>query len=122
MEPPDFTASLAPNTLIHQRYLVVRVIGRGGMGAVYEAIDQRLGNRVALKQMLLSGPLFSSAFQREARILAGLRRPALPKVSDYFADSTGQFLVMEFLPGTDLGALLAERKARYSWCCAVGWV
>lgn len=74
MEPPDFTASLAPNTLIHQRYLVVRVIGRGGMGAVYEAIDQRLGNRVALKQMLLSGPLFSSAFQREARILAGLRR------------------------------------------------
>lgn len=107
MEPPSF-AGLAPDTLIHQRYLVVRTIGRGGMGAVYQALDQRLGHSVALKQMTVSGPGVAAAFEREARLLANLRHPALPRVSDFFSDPLGQFLVMEFIPGSDLGALLAE--------------
>jgi hypothetical protein len=118
-QPP--TTSLEPNTLVHERYQIVRVIGRGGMGAVYEAIDQRLGNRVAIKQMLLAGPQFSAAFQREARILAGLRHPALPKVSDHFTDSTGQFLVMEYLPGDDLGKLLGERAAPFPIMEVLRW-
>jgi Tol biopolymer transport system component len=100
---------LTPNTLIHDRYLVVQQIGRGGMGAVYEAIDQRLGNHVALKQTLVGDPQLDKAFAREARLLASLQHPALPVVSDYFADSAGRFLVMQFIPGDDLATLLLRR-------------
>ncbi|EFO79060.1 serine/threonine protein kinase [Oscillochloris trichoides DG-6] len=103
--PAEFPA----NTLINQRYLITRTIGRGGMGAVYEAVDQRLGATVALKQMTVTGANVATAFEREARILASLRHPALPKVSDFFADAQGQFLVMEYIPGNDLGHLLTKR-------------
>ena len=106
---PQSHAGFPPSTLIHGRYLITRMIGRGGMGAVYEAVDQRLGATVALKQMTVSGAGVSAAFEREAHILAGLRHPALPKVSDFFSDGPSQFLVMEFIPGTDLGTLLAQR-------------
>src|SRR5436309_10697917 len=103
-------APLAPDMLIHERYRIVRLIGQGGMGAIYEAIDQRLGNTVALKQTLLSGAQQDRAFEREARLLAGLRHPALPVVSDYFADGVGRFLVMQYIPGADFGALLKQRN------------
>jgi hypothetical protein len=102
---------LAENTLLQSRYLVVRQLGRGGMGAVYEAVDQRLGARVALKETLASGETLRRAFEREARLLSGLRHPALPVVTDYFAEGEGRFLVMQYIPGDDLGALL-ERAAR----------
>jgi hypothetical protein len=114
-------AGIAQHTLIHERYLVTRTIGRGGMGAVYEAVDQRLGNTVALKQMLVGGANLSAAFEREARILAGLRHPSLPRVTDYFSDALGQFLVMEFIPGTDLGSLLAQRGRPFPVEEVLGW-
>jgi serine/threonine protein kinase len=72
---------LAANTLLQGRYRIIRPIGQGGMGAVYEAKDERLGCTVALKQTLMSGGVHSQAFEREARILAQLRHPALPKRS-----------------------------------------
>jgi serine/threonine protein kinase len=109
---------LTPNTLIHDRYLVVQQIGRGGMGAVYEAIDQRLGNHVALKQTLAGDPHLDKAFAREARLLASLQHPALPVVSDYFADSVGRFLVMQFIP-RDV-ALAPRRAVPTSGCSALG--
>jgi hypothetical protein len=102
-----------PNTLVQNRYLIVRSIGQGGMGAVYEATDTRLGNTVALKQTLVGGAQLDRAFEREARILAGLRHPALPKVMDFFADPLGQFLVMEYIPGDDLARLLERRGAPF---------
>lgn len=105
---------LAPGTQIHDRYEIVRQIGRGGMGAVYEARDVRLGNQVALKQLLVQGDELANAFAREARLLSSLRHPALPVVSDYFAEDAGRFLVMQFIPGDDLAALLAERGAPFS--------
>src|SRR3954466_14678052 len=67
---------LAPNTLLYDRYLIVHQIGQGGIGAIYEAIDQRLGNRVALKQTLVSGAQLDKAFEREAKLLARLHHPA----------------------------------------------
>lgn len=100
---------LRPNTLVNNRYLIVLKIGQGGMGAVYEAIDQRLGNRVALKQTTMIGSEYDKAFEREAKILAGLRHPAFPVVSDYFTDEQGQFLVMQFIPGQNLDELLTQR-------------
>jgi eukaryotic-like serine/threonine-protein kinase len=97
---------LESGILLQNRYEVIQPIGRGGMGAVYLALDQRLGHNVALKETLFSDAMMVTAFEREARLLAGLRHPALPKVSDHFVDDHGQFLVMEFIPGDDLQDLL----------------
>ena len=79
------------------------------MGAVYEAIDQRVSCVVALKETLVEDDEMRSAFRREAALLANLRHPALPKVMDYFGDGEGLFLVMEYVPGHDLAELLALR-------------
>ena len=109
------------DTLIHARYRVVRQIGRGGMGAVYEAVDTRLGNTVALKQTLVRGVQLDDAFAREARLLSSLRHAALPVVSDYFADGEGHFLVMQFIPGTDLATLMGQRSAPFSLGEVLPW-
>src|SRR5512138_2085700 len=93
---------------LQDRYEIIEPIGQGGMGAVYLARDQRLGNTVALKETFFADTALLAAFEREARLLAGLRHPALPKVIDHFADSKGQFLVMEYIPGDDLHDLLEE--------------
>jgi len=105
---PYSIVPLLPSTLIYQRYMVVHLIGQGGMGAVYEAIDQRLGVSVALKQTLRTGKPFERAFKAEARLLATLHHPALPRVTDFFTDPCGQFLVMEFIAGDDLEMLLKQ--------------
>src|SRR5215475_2338692 len=94
---------LAPNSLIQNRYLVVNLIGKGGMGDVYLAVDQRLGSAVALKRTFFADDeMLGGAFEREAKILARLRHPVLPKVSDHFTDNGEQFLVMEHISGEDL--------------------
>ncbi len=105
--------SLAVGTLVQNRYRIVEEIGRGGMGAVYQAYDLRLGVNIALKQMKQdekAGEYLNRAFEREARLLAGLRHPTLPVVSDYFTDNGDKFLVMQFIPGQDLAAVLAEHQ------------
>jgi eukaryotic-like serine/threonine-protein kinase len=97
---------LESGTLLQKRYEIIEIIGKGGMGAVYLARDQRLGNTVALKETFFNDQMMLAAFEREARLLAGLRHTALPKVMDHFAEDDGQFLVMEFIPGEDLQDLL----------------
>lgn len=100
---------LTPGTLLQNRYLIVGPIGQGGMGAVYLAEDRRLGNKVALKEALFTDASMRRAFEREARILAQLRHPALPKVSDHFEEGSGQFIVMDYIPGDNLEEKLARR-------------
>ena len=98
---------LAPNSMIQNRYLVVHMIGKGGMGEVYLAVDQRLGSAVALKRTFFNdNNALGTAFEREARILARLRHPVLPKVIDHFAENGDQFLVMEHISGDDLAKRL----------------
>src|SRR5690242_13419868 len=71
------------------------------MGEVYEAVDMRLRNTVAVKRMTIDGAEANQAFEREARLLAALRHASLPVVIDYFTDE-GQFLVMQYIEGEDL--------------------
>jgi len=97
---------LSTDTILQNRYRVVGPLGRGGMGAVYEAFDERLSRTVAVKETLVETDELRRAFGREARLLANLRHPALPKVLDHFDEGGGLFLVMEFIPGDDLGHLL----------------
>ena len=60
---------LAPDTILQGRYRIVRQLGQGGMGAVYEAIDQRLDTTVALKETLFADERLRKQFEREARLL-----------------------------------------------------
>ncbi|MEO8574436.1 MAG: serine/threonine-protein kinase [Pyrinomonadaceae bacterium] len=110
--------ALAQNTLIQNRYLVVHLIGKGGMGEVYLAVDQRLGSAVALKRTFFAGDeILASAFEREARTLARMRHPVLPKVSDHFGEGDEQYLVMEHISGDDLAKRLeaAQKPFPVSW-------
>ncbi|MDM7920727.1 MAG: protein kinase [Pyrinomonadaceae bacterium] len=109
---------LAQNTMIQNRYLIVQLIGKGGMGEVYLAVDQRLGSAVALKRTFFAGDeLLGNAFEREARILARMRHPVLPKVSDHFLEGSEQYLVMEHISGDDLSKRLeaAQKPFPLSW-------
>ena len=112
---------LPPAKLIHERYRVVQLLGQGGFGAVYEALDLRLNRRVALKQLLHINERISRQFAREAQLLANLQHPALPRVTDHFTDPAGQFLVMDFIPGADLASLLLQRDAPFPVDQVYGW-
>jgi serine/threonine-protein kinase len=94
------------------RYELAEVIGRGGMGTVYRAVDLVLGRSVAVK--MLPGaladqdPSHVARFEREARAAAALSHPAVVAVYDTGADEAGRFIVMELVAGTSLAALLRE--------------
>src|SRR5438094_10598116 len=75
---------LSTDTILQQRYRIVRQLGQGGMGAVYEAVDERLDTVVALKETLFTDEKLRKQFEREARLLARMHHPALPRVSDHF--------------------------------------
>ena len=113
---------LPEKSILQGRYEILRPIGRGGMGAVYKANDMRLRCVVALKETLVNGDAARKAFEREAQLLAGLRHPALPKVSDHFTEDDGQFLVMDFITGDDLATLLAKRGGPFEAAHVVRWV
>jgi len=104
----DSRSLLRASILLHARYRIVRPVGCGGMGAVYEATDLRLGNTVALKQSLTSDAQMRKHFEREARLLAQLNHPVLPRVSDFFTEDNRAFLAMQFVEGDDLATLLAQ--------------
>ena len=104
---------LAPETVLQNRYRIVRLLGQGGMGAVYEAMDERLDTTIALKETLFADERLRKQFEREAKLLAGMHHPALPRVSDHFAEGEGQFLVMQFIPGDDLSQMMARKQGPF---------
>src|ERR1700730_12687564 len=105
---------LSPETMLQGRYRVVRQLGQGGMGAVYESVDERLDTVVALKETLFADEKLRKQFEREARLLARLHHPALPRVSDHFNEGDGQFLVMQYIAGEDLAEMLAQKNGPFS--------
>jgi serine/threonine protein kinase len=112
---------LAPGTILQSRYRVIKHLGEGGMGAVYEAIDLRLGHTVALKQTLTNDEGQWKQFEREARLLASLNHPALPRVSDYFTEGHRAFFVMQFVEGGDLAEIIAHQSGPLPRHAVVAW-
>ncbi len=108
--------TLALQSLLHGRYLVRKLLGQGGMGAVYLAEDRQVFNRLCVVKEML--PYFTTPaerqqaeqnFEREARLLASLRNPGIPQVYDYFIENNRYYLVMEWVEGENL----EERLARH---------
>src|SRR5213594_3642770 len=112
---------LSPETILQGRYRIVRQLGQGGMGAVYEAVDQRLDTVVALKETLFTDEKLREQFEREARLLARMHHPALPRVSDHFNEGDGQFLVMQYIAGEDFYEMLTRRNSPFSQAEVLRW-
>lgn len=107
-------------TLRH-RYRIEEILGQGGMGAVYRAFDINLGVSVAVKENLFTTQEYARQFRREATILASLRHPNLPRVTDHFViEGEGQYLVMDFIKGEDLRQRL-EREGPLSEDLVLPW-
>jgi serine/threonine protein kinase len=104
---------LASGLVLQSRYRVIKQLGQGGMGAVYEAVDERLDTTVALKETLFSDERLRRQFEREARLLARMHHPALPRVSDHFGEGDGQFLVMQYIAGDDLAQMMTDKRGSF---------
>jgi len=120
--PPSFgderaSQRLAPGFLLANRYLIQEVIGSGGMGSVYRARDMHFPNvprLVAVKEMINTSPdplvrqTIVQNFEREANILATLNHPSIPKIYDYFSFENRSYLILEYIHGKDLEAIINE--------------
>ena len=111
---------LSVGVVLRDRYQIVELIGRGGMGAVYRAEDLRLNGRFcAVKEVLpelIGVPGMEEQtheqFYREASVLARLDHSNLPKVSDYFSVAGREYLVMDYVPGRDLRQIVDEARRK----------
>jgi serine/threonine protein kinase len=111
------TQALQTGTALLNRYVIQDTLGVGGMGAVYRARDMHFPNVVkvvAVKEMVIQArdTLVRSTivhnFEREANLLATLDHPAIPRIYDYFTQNERSYLVLEYINGKDLEAVLNE--------------
>jgi hypothetical protein len=106
---------LQPGQVLRKRYLILRQLGRGGFGSVYQAQDRRHRNRlVAIKEIVASHlderatAEAIGAFHQEASLLSALRHPGLPQVYEYFSEQGCCYLVMQFIEGETLDVLMSR--------------
>src|SRR5262245_12879779 len=120
--PPGSPMSAAPETESAQvekptkfgQYRVVRMLAQGGMSQIFEGVHPQLGSRVALKVMLpalAAQPMAAARFLREAKAASQIRHQNVVQVFDIGTENNIPFIVMEFLEGSNLAQLLAERGA-----------
>lgn len=107
---------------LSQRYEIVREIGRGGMGVVYLARDPMLDREVAIKLLTPSAMTAEAQerFKREARIIAKMDHPGIVVVYDVGEHQGAMYLVMPYVRGTNLRALMQERSLRQYDIACVG--
>lgn len=113
------TGTLSQHHLLKQRYIIIKQVGKGGFGAVYQAADTHFGNRpVAVKEMSQNGlkpediVSASADFRREAQLLAGLVHPNLPRIYEQFTDTGRSYLVMDYIDGIPLAEQLAQLNGK----------
>ena len=121
------TGQLDRRTLLHKRYHIQRVIGQGGMGAVYQAKDVKRQTICAIKEMSLSmvpGSERQQAIQNfkiEAKMLWGLNHPNLPAFTGFFSEGQRYYMVMEYVDGYTLEELLERNNGPFSERRVLGW-
>src|SRR5512138_787147 len=112
------------------RYAIQEVVGLGGMGSVYRARDMHFPNvtkLVAVKEMINSAPdplvreTIVQNFEREANLLATLHHPSIPRIYDYFTLDSRSYLVLEFIHGKDMEAIINDTNGFLSEEQVLGW-
>src|SRR5579871_2968325 len=107
--PPLSSSGFAPGMVLAERYRIVALLGRGGMGEVYRAEDIKLGNVVALKflpALLQNDAAALTAFHGEVRNARQVSHPNVCRVYDIGEVNGQHFLTMEYIDGEDLASLL----------------
>ncbi len=113
---------------LQNRYQLLKILGKGGFGAVYLAEDIKLKRRCVVKQMLTRGrspkeiQISRTNFEREAKLLVDLNDPGhpnIPEIYDYFSVDSGNYLVMKYIEGRNLKDALEESDGRLPWQEAV---
>jgi eukaryotic-like serine/threonine-protein kinase len=108
---------LQAGVTLTNRYAIQEVVGLGGMGSVYRARDMHFPNvtkLVAVKEMINTAPdplvreTIVQNFEREANLLATLHHPSIPRIYDYFSLESRSYLVLEFIHGKDLEAIIND--------------
>lgn len=116
--------------MLANRYAIQEVIGIGGMGSVYRARDMHFPNvtkLVAVKEMINTAPdplvreTIVQNFEREANLLATLHHSSIPRIYDYFSVESRSYLVLEFIHGKDLEAIINESKNFLPEHQLLGW-
>ena len=117
---PVVSGPLKSGTLLAGRYRILREIGQGGFGAVYQAKDLRRHSRlVAIKQINLDQLRprevieATDSFNREVAFLSTLNHPNLPKIYDHFTDPSHWYLVMQYIQGQTLEDCLQKSRRGY---------
>jgi predicted Ser/Thr protein kinase len=109
--------------IIEDKYIVTRLLGRGGMGSVYLATQKRLNRPVAIKVLLshlVGSSSMRSRFEREARIVARLRHPAIVTIHDFGVLPSGHaYLVMEYLDGDTLRKVIGSGPQPHAAAMAI---
>jgi eukaryotic-like serine/threonine-protein kinase len=119
---------LDSDQILANRYRLILLVGQGTMGSVYDAEDIVFGRRVALKRMRYAPEASDRVieqtriqFEREAKILARLRHPNLPRVTDYFMYGDQQFLVMDYIEGQSLDEMLSLHHGSLPEATVLSW-
>lgn len=121
---------LPKGAVLQNRYEVIKVLGVGGMGAVYLTQDLRFSGVTrlcALKEMISTTPdphvrrLAVQSFMREANILVQLNHPGIPQIYDFFTEGVRSYLAMEYVKGSDLEEVLENTQGMLKEEIVVDW-
>lgn len=120
---------LSQGAVLHSQYLIEEFLTRGGMGAIYKAIDKKGGNAfVALKECSPQDQnpdnkaQYLAMFKREAQILEQLKiLSVVPRFIEYFEENGTPYFTMEFVHGTDLLKLIEQKKRPFPVDAVVDW-
>ena len=99
-------------TVLHRRYRIERVLGSGGFGHVYLAIDLVNNQQYAVKEYLVTGTTGQEQLQHEASVLSHLNHPNLPAFQDAFTESGRYYIVLSYIEGNDLTDLIRMAHQR----------
>jgi serine/threonine-protein kinase len=122
------TEDLQPGMLLNDRYQIVKRIGGGGMGSVYQARDKRLSERpCAVKEMIQTSndeghrKKAVDDFLRESQLLASLDHASIPTIFDYFIEGGRYYLVMYYIQGRDLEHEMNRRGGKVDEATVTKW-
>lgn len=133
LEGPDSQDAeniLAKGSVLQKRYEIIKVLGVGGMGAVYLAQDLRFSGAkrlCAIKEMTNNTPdphvrrLAVQNFEREANLLALLKHVGIPSISDFFTEGVRSYLVMEYVEGENLEDVLEKTEGMLDEDTVLDW-
>lgn len=126
--PKVLNGLLKPNMVLQSRYKITKLIGQGGMGAIYIADDTRFSNRVCvIKEMLdhftdeEQRRIATTNFMREADMLSNMHHEGIPEVYDRFSEGNRHYLVMEYIQGIDLEQRIDQADEPFDEKSVLNW-